>query len=249
MADQNISDDAAGLAKLVKHVNFLTPLCPPNFQSDSNKICFSRHAVLEKSWAERATSNITTTNFTFSTFVTALREQLQLQREKKEQSSTFQLHFARKMVGITGCFFNKLDQEFNMSPIGRGDIWMLYKWCGSDEHFTENCVNKSKKNFLSKKLQCEAPVVHTFQGPASRINSINFLTLGETSDTHDTALVSKAPSDLAKFDALEEPKNGTALNDDNLFQKLDETAATHQIKSSMKNLFCTSRRAFEKDFQ
>lgn len=41
--------------------------------------------MLPQPWAERAIGKITTSKYTFIAFVTALREQLQIQIEKKQQ--------------------------------------------------------------------------------------------------------------------------------------------------------------------
>lgn len=87
MKNRKIVDDASGLTKIVEHVNVLTPQGPPNFRSENNKIRFLRDAVLTKPWAERGIGNITTTMYSFNYFVTALREQLQFDIEKKLRAS------------------------------------------------------------------------------------------------------------------------------------------------------------------
>lgn len=60
MTENEIADYVVGLAKVVDHISILTPQCPANLRSESNKIRFWRHAVLSRPWAERAIGNITT---------------------------------------------------------------------------------------------------------------------------------------------------------------------------------------------
>lgn len=86
MYNQEIIDDAAGLTKIVEQINTVTSQCPPNFRSETNKIGSLRNTVLSRSSAERALGNFTTSKYTFHRFVTALREQLQLEIEKRTRA-------------------------------------------------------------------------------------------------------------------------------------------------------------------
>ena len=99
MQTHEITDKGDSQKKLVNRINILTPQCPPGFRSESNKIRFLRSAVLDRAWDQTPVSNIITAKYTFNSFVTVLREQLQLQAEKKirgsEAKPTYYTRYAR----------------------------------------------------------------------------------------------------------------------------------------------------------
>lgn len=89
MADQNIIDDAVGLKEIAEHINNLTPQCPPSFRTETHEIKFIPNVVLVQPCAENAVGNIKPSKYNFKATVTALREQLQLEIEKKSPASSF----------------------------------------------------------------------------------------------------------------------------------------------------------------
>lgn len=86
MSEDEIMNDAPGLTKFVKLINALTPQGPPSFRSETIKMRFLRNAELSRSWTERAIKTFTTSKYTLNEFVTALREQLQLETEKRTRA-------------------------------------------------------------------------------------------------------------------------------------------------------------------
>lgn len=71
------------LTYLVDKINVLTAQPSPEFRSEEHKRMFLRRAVLHATWAPKAIAQMTTTRFTLTIFVTALREQIQLEEERR----------------------------------------------------------------------------------------------------------------------------------------------------------------------
>ena len=81
MRKHDITDDARGLIKLVNKINALAPQLPSGFGDDPHKTRYLRKAVKSMRWAQQPISQLTTAKYTFSQFVTALQESLQLEEE------------------------------------------------------------------------------------------------------------------------------------------------------------------------
>lgn len=96
MKDKDLTDSDSGLTQLVDKINALTPQAPPQFRSDEHKKRFLRKAVHTQSWTETPISQMTTLRFTFNRIFTALREQIQLEEEKKTISCNLSSSVAGK---------------------------------------------------------------------------------------------------------------------------------------------------------
>ena len=81
MEENGITNISEALTKIINLIEELTPQCQPQFRSDANKISYLRKAVLSYEWAKGPISNIITARYTFNSFVTALRESIQLNNE------------------------------------------------------------------------------------------------------------------------------------------------------------------------
>ena len=78
MQDEDISDVSSGLSKLVKHINELSPQCPPDLRSDAHKVDYLRRAVAEyQDWPRIPIANITSQRYSYNSFVTTLHESIQ----------------------------------------------------------------------------------------------------------------------------------------------------------------------------
>lgn len=99
MAEHLITSHSEGLTKIVDLIERLTPQCQPQFRSDANKISYLRKAVLGFNWAMVPIGNIITAKYSFNSFVTALREHLQLENEVSLSSSLAVGPFKETMNG------------------------------------------------------------------------------------------------------------------------------------------------------
>ena len=88
MAEHQITSHSEGLTKIVDLIERLTPQCQPQFRSGANKISYLRKAVLGFNWAMVPIGNIITAKYSFNSFVTALREHLQVENEVSLSNSS-----------------------------------------------------------------------------------------------------------------------------------------------------------------
>eukprot|EP00171_Calliarthron_tuberculosum_P000598 IDg598t1 len=86
MSSKEITDESVGLKKLVDHISQLSPQSPAEFRSEPQKIRFLRNAIVDLDWAHQPLSQCTSAKYTYNSFVTALREALQLHMEKQRRS-------------------------------------------------------------------------------------------------------------------------------------------------------------------
>lgn len=86
MKERELTDLDSGLTKPVDKINALSHQAPPQFRSDEQKKRFLHKAVLLQSWAETFILQMTTTWVAFNRLVTALREPIQLEDERKTLS-------------------------------------------------------------------------------------------------------------------------------------------------------------------
>ena len=108
-AIEEVLSDSERLNWLVKRINRLTPQCPEGFRSEENKIQFLRDAVIGKDWASQAISQITTSQYCFKSFVSALREVLQYAEEIRRHKSIWNSPSTRSTAGI-------LCQKYGRAP-------------------------------------------------------------------------------------------------------------------------------------
>ena len=82
MNNNQITDNSLGLSKLVDHINSLVPRLLAGFAGDPHKTRYLRRAVMSLDWAAHPISQIATSKYSFTQFITALQESLQLQNER-----------------------------------------------------------------------------------------------------------------------------------------------------------------------
>ena len=87
MSKHEVSSPSEGHSQIIDLLERLTPQCQPQLRSDANKIHYLRKAVMGFSWAMTPIGNITTANYTFNSFVTALKEHIKLENELKTSSN------------------------------------------------------------------------------------------------------------------------------------------------------------------
>lgn len=144
MVDHNITDVAVKLTKIFKHIKTLTPQCPPNFRTEINQIRFLRHAVLMQSWATKVVATITSTKYA----TTALREQLQLEVEKKSRGSHLVPSSLYQRIGCTPQR-RKAEQQGGNKSVGRNGERMLCNCCAGDDRFMRDSKGKYRKGIRS----------------------------------------------------------------------------------------------------
>ncbi len=76
-----IVDHATRLTRLADHINALAPQLPSGFGNDSHKMRYLRRAVMRKDWAKQLISLVTTARYTYTQFINALQESVQLSEE------------------------------------------------------------------------------------------------------------------------------------------------------------------------
>ena len=225
MVEKGISDEGVGLSKLVERINVLTPQCPPNFRSESNKIRYLRSAVLDRDWAQTPVSNITTAQYSFNSLVTALREQLQLQAEKKSRNPQVATLYQRY-----GRAPPKKNTHRHKNPIGRDGKRMLCNGCGSDEHLINSGKCDNAKSFARRQLANGTPAVHVLHDLVQQFDSLNCDDNQHNSD--DVNHVAHEESELDAFDSLESTNNEMSEDISNP-DAADSSSATNYIRSVM----------------
>lgn len=87
MTETETSNQSEGVLQLVDVIERLMPQCQPQFRSGANNITFLRRAVIAFKWAMTPIGSIITAKYTFTSFVNALREHLQLDSELSSRRS------------------------------------------------------------------------------------------------------------------------------------------------------------------
>ena len=83
IAAHKLASFSDALTKIVTIIDTMTPEFPPHFRSEPHNINYFRNAFLRQHWARNPISNIITAQYTFNGFLTALRENMQLEEEIK----------------------------------------------------------------------------------------------------------------------------------------------------------------------
>lgn len=81
MAEHEISSPSTGLTRLVNHIEDLSPQSPPHARTEGNKIECLRKAVRGYKWSDAVVRSVVSSNYTFNGFVTALREDIQVEND------------------------------------------------------------------------------------------------------------------------------------------------------------------------
>lgn len=81
MDKSQLTGQKVGLIKFVSQIKYLTPELPAGFDDSSHKTCYLRRAVIGHEFAVQQTSQLTTAKYTFTQFITALHESIQLKDE------------------------------------------------------------------------------------------------------------------------------------------------------------------------
>ena len=187
-------------------------------------IRFLRSAVLDREWAQSPVSNITTARYTFNSFVTALREQLQLQAEKRSCGSIAHTMYQRYGRAPDKRSFKHSSEGKN--PIGRDGKRMLCLGCGSDEHLIKS--GKFAKDIVRKKLANGTSAVHVLH---ELIESMEMSQGAEEPRDEETGHV-QDESELAEFDALQDRSEDGEV-DTRLVDAIDMSSASYYIGGVM----------------
>ena len=86
MAENSITDHSVGLNKIVDRINLISTQCNAAYRGDVHKLRFLRKAVIGQPCASIPSSQITFLKLTFTKFVIAVRESLQLQEEEQQDA-------------------------------------------------------------------------------------------------------------------------------------------------------------------
>lgn len=106
MHKHKLSNFAEGLAKLLDCIDVLAPQLPKGFGDDQHKARYLRRAVMRYDWAQQPISQLTTARYTFTQFITALNESLQLQ-EEISRAKLPEMHYGQYIVDPRDLRHNK----------------------------------------------------------------------------------------------------------------------------------------------
>lgn len=79
--EKGITDTCEGLKALVEHIEMLIPMTPTTYHHEDHKISFLKKAVIDQPWAKLPVKNINALQFNFASFVTALNDSIQGDKE------------------------------------------------------------------------------------------------------------------------------------------------------------------------
>ena len=263
MKEEEITDLGRGLKRLIDRIVKLNPQCPQEFRTEKNRIRYLRSAVMKESWADNAISHITTGKYTFNRFVTALREQLQLARERgsiidSRVAGTFfsgsYPSYGRPPSDVSQRspkrYLQGADGRQRKNPIGRDGNRMLCSRCGSDNHFRRDCHQGAIRERVREKLSKGTSAVHVLSEMVNHLEDSFQYT--ESPDQEGNA--KENISDVLLFDTL--TPNPTASleaqegpNDSDPVEKAAELAATHHIASGLSSSDAVHSLPREGDFQ
>ena len=115
MEKNQITDYAYGLSKLIDHIYALSPQLPQGFNDDAHKTRYLRRAVMSQDWAQTAISHIATSKYSLIQFVTALRENIQLQEERSRARAP-DLYLCGQYLNHPGDVAKPNNRNGNRSP-------------------------------------------------------------------------------------------------------------------------------------
>ena len=246
MKEKEITTVSEGLSSLVDRLNALTPQCPKNFRHDSNKIRFLRSAVVGHPWASRAVGQITTAKFTFNTFVTALREGLQLHEEETANSSlgtivseTMYQQYGRVPYSRNRSIANRgyYGHPRKGNPSGRDGKTLRCHTCGSDKHLKRDCPVGSVSDRVRNQLRTGTPAVHIVHDLANDLEAcLDTLEETEVAETHHAPVESADTCTEADvYDTLVmKEEETTEKSKVNFFDSVDAACATNFLSGAMK---------------
>lgn len=79
--EKKITDPSEGLKGLIEHIELLLPPAPEAYQHESHNISFLKKSIIDQSWAKEPIKNINALNYNFSSFITALYDSIQADKE------------------------------------------------------------------------------------------------------------------------------------------------------------------------
>ena len=199
--NEDVTNDSESLNWLVMRINRLTPQFPEGFRSEENKMQFLRDAVIGREWASQAISQITTSKYSFSGFVSALREVLQyseeLRRHKRVSSPSFGKDFGPLLYQQYGQpprsvskFKPRLSQHNAPRRMGilprrnsldRSGKRMRCHLCGSDSHlqrFHSEAIKQENRHRLASRENS----IHII---SDLVNGIDEMVLKQDTDIPD----------------------------------------------------------------
>ena len=81
MKKRSMTDVSESLIKIYDNINALASQLPSGFGDDTHKTRYLRRAVVRFEWAKQPISMVTTSRYSFTQFLTALQESIQLNEE------------------------------------------------------------------------------------------------------------------------------------------------------------------------
>ena len=81
MKKRSVRDVSGGLSKICDHTSALASQLPSGFVEDDHKTRYLRRAVMRFDWAKQPIPVVTTPRYSFTQFLTALQESIQLNEE------------------------------------------------------------------------------------------------------------------------------------------------------------------------
>lgn len=183
--------------------------------------------MISHAWAQVPISNITTSKFTFNGLVTALREQLQLNEEKKSRDPkpvepTLYQRYGRDPEKVR-CHSMK-------NPIGRDGKRMLCNICGADEHLArahKSVRNGGTKAYARNQLANGKSAVHVLHELAESMDKLHPDYDSSTDEYHETGHAQHESSELDMFNDLDAPDDG------NHAETIDQISATYHVAGMM----------------
>lgn len=81
ISEKHTSDGAEGLKSIVEFVEVLMPLTPTAYYNWSHNASVFKKPVIDQGWVKEPVNNINALQYNFDTFVTALHDSIQAEKE------------------------------------------------------------------------------------------------------------------------------------------------------------------------
>ena len=244
MMDGDAKSLDAGLTFLVDKINVLTPQASPEFRSEEHKKRFLRKAVLHAKWASTPIAQMTTARFSFNRFVTALREQIQFEEERRtSMPSATGTYFGKYAVHPKSLQYrsrnNRPSHLAKRNPIGRDGRRMLCHTRGSDSHLVRQHNTSTGTKYSSlrtgvvRSLQNGTPAIHVLSEVVNSFQDENSEYEEEANGPEATQL-----TEAEEFQSLTAPhitdmNEETDTDDTAAIQSVDETQALGHMAARM----------------
>ena len=180
----HISDIATGLTQIVDHINSLAPQLPNEFGDDQHKMRYLRRAVMGFDGSTQTMSQLTVSRFSFPQFITAVRENVQLQ-EELSRKHTADMNYSQYINAPPST-------DFSYAPGDKVLVWRekvienrIGEWLGPYTVVTHDAQSKIvlvRKNDKSTPERYNITLVKLFIEPIPA--ATNFMTKLNSALTH-----------------------------------------------------------------